>query len=75
MAKACHSPSRCRDRKINAMKKHKNPHPWKSAQSAAGREKRDLEKLLKQQKEAKIDHLTEKGKGSEEHNKRAPDFI
>lgn len=44
------------------MKKHKNPHPWKSEQSAAGREKRNLAKLIKEQKPANIDHLTDKGK-------------
>lgn len=44
------------------MKKHKNPHPWKSEQSAAGREKRNLAKLMKEQKPASIEHLTDKGK-------------
>jgi len=44
------------------MKKQKPRHPWRSEQSAAGREKRDLAKLMKEQKPAKIDHLTDKGK-------------
>jgi hypothetical protein len=43
------------------MKKHKTRHPWKMEQSAAGREKRTLAGLMKEQKPAKIDHLTDKG--------------
>ena len=41
------------------MKKHKTRHPWKMEQSAAGREKRTLAALMKEQKPAKIDHLTD----------------